>query len=182
MNVLGVVGSPRRGGNTHLLVSKTLEGAREKGASTELVLLGDLDIRECDGCHACWKGRPCPKADAMNALYPKIAAAGALVLGTPVYWYGPTALMKAFIDRFVYFNAPPHRAEVRGKRAALLIPFEDADRATAKPVVDFFRRSLRYLEMEVAGALLVPGVTRRGEVARKPDVLRKALRIGRSLA
>jgi len=182
VNLLGVVGSPRRNGNTHVLVSKVLEGARIKGARTELILLGDLEIRECDGCHACWKGRPCPKADAMNGLYPRIAAADALVLGTPVYWYGPTALMKAFIDRFVYFNAPPRRAEVRGKPAALVIPFEDGDRATAKPVVDFFRRSLRYLEMEVAGTLLAPGVTRRGEVSGKPHLLRRALGLGRSLA
>jgi multimeric flavodoxin WrbA len=66
MNVLGVVGSPRRNGNTHLLVSKVLEGAREKGAETDLLLLlGDLEIREWDGCHACWRGRPCPKADAL---------------------------------------------------------------------------------------------------------------------
>jgi multimeric flavodoxin WrbA len=52
--VLGIVGSPRENGNTHVLVSHILDGAREAGATTEIVLLGDLKIAECDGCHACW--------------------------------------------------------------------------------------------------------------------------------
>src|SRR5512138_2812576 len=117
--VLGLVGSPRKNGNTHLLVAKMLEGAQAEGAETELVLLPDLTIQECDGCLACWRDKPCPKQDDMNALYPRIVASDVLVLGTPVYWYGPTALMKAMIDRWVYFNCPQNRAKIRGKRALL---------------------------------------------------------------
>jgi len=54
--ILAVVGSPRRNGNTHILVSKIAEGARANGAVVDELLLGELTIRECDGCHACWKG------------------------------------------------------------------------------------------------------------------------------
>lgn len=64
--VLGIVGSPRKKGNTHLLISRILEGAEEAGATTDIVFLGKLKIRECDGCHACWKGKPCGKKDDMN--------------------------------------------------------------------------------------------------------------------
>ena len=52
--MLGIVGSPRKNGNTHVLVSRILEGARDAGAEAETVLLGDLTVQECDGCHACW--------------------------------------------------------------------------------------------------------------------------------
>jgi len=117
--VLGVVGSPRRNGNTHILVERVLEGARRAGATTDLLLLGDLHIRECDGCHVCWEGRTCAKGDDMVPLYERIAASHALVFGTPVYWYGPTALIKAFLDRFVYFNCSGNRPHVRDKAAAL---------------------------------------------------------------
>ena len=99
--VLGVVGSPRRNGNTHILVSRVLDGAGEAGALTDLVFLGDLTIGECDGCHVCWRGKPCSKCDSMNDLYPRISDSDVLVFGTPVYWFGPTALMQAFLDRFV---------------------------------------------------------------------------------
>ena len=112
---LGIIGSPRRNGNTQLLMARLLEGAAFEGTLTEATFLADLDIGECDGCHVCWKGRPCAKNDDMNDLYPKLAAADILVFGTPVYWYGPTAVMKAFIDRFVYFNCPENRYSANSK-------------------------------------------------------------------
>jgi len=55
--VLGVVGSPRSGGNTRILVSRVPEGARAAGAAADILLLGEMSVHECDGCHACWKGR-----------------------------------------------------------------------------------------------------------------------------
>ncbi|HZD60654.1 MAG TPA: flavodoxin family protein [Anaerolineae bacterium] len=73
MKMLGVVASPRKKGNTHILVSKTLDGAKAEGATTEIIFLNDLNIRECNGCHSCWKGKPCSKKDDMNKLYPIIS-------------------------------------------------------------------------------------------------------------
>lgn len=182
MKVLGLVGSPRREGNTHLLVSGVLDGAREKGAETKLVLLGELEIGECDGCHSCWKGRKCVREDDMCALYGDISASDVLVLGTPVYWYAPSALMKVFIDRLVYFNCTENREAVRGKRAVIAVPFEEKDRRAAAPVVGFFKKVLSYLEMELFARIVVPGVSERGEVLRKAAVMRKARAVGRSLA
>jgi multimeric flavodoxin WrbA len=180
--VLGIVGSPRRQGNTHLLMETVLEGARSAGAETELLMLGDLTIRECIGCHACWNGRPCSRNDDMDGLYEKIAGAGALAFGTPVYWYGPTALMKCFIDRFVYFNCPANRGMVRGKPAVLAVPFEDEDPETASLTTAFFERSLAYLEMNLAGTLIVPGMARKGQVRERVDRLDEAFELGRRLA
>ena len=180
--MLGIVGSPRKNGNTHVLVSRILEGAQAAGAETELVLLGELTIQECDGCHACWKGKhACNKQDDMQALYAKIAECDALVLGTPVYWYGPTALMKCVIDRFVYFNCPENRGKVRGKPALIAVPFEDTTSETADLVVRFFEKSLSYVEMELAGQITVPGVTKRGEVHSLMQVMDECHRLGKEL-
>ena len=179
--VLGIVGSPRRKGNTHILVSRILNGATEEGAEAELVFLGDLRILECDGCHACWTGRGCSKDDDMMELYPKIAQSDALVFGTPVYWYGPTALMKGFVDRFVYFNCPENRAKVRGKRAAIAVPFEEERVQAADLVVAFFERSLKYLEVELMGKVLVPGVTGRGDILERAERLAEGYELGRRL-
>ena len=180
--ILMIVGSPRRGGNTDLLVSKIADGAGAAGAAVEVVRLGDLHVRECDGCHACWKGRPCSKKDDMLALYPKIAASDVLVFGTPVYWYGPTALMKAFIDRFVYFNNETNRPLVRGKRAAVAVVLEETHEQTWRPVVEFFEKSLAYLEMRLAGTIVVPGVGGKGEILQRPERLEEAYRLGSRLA
>jgi len=179
---LGVVGSPRKKGNTHILVSKILEGAKKEGARGEILFLNDLEIRECDGCLVCWKGKPCRKKDDMNRIYPKIIESDVIIFGTPVYWYGPTALMKGFIDRFVYFNCPENRMKIRGKEAVLAVPFEEESPETVAPLITSFEKSLQYLEMNLVGKVIVPGVSRKGEILGKEDRLKEAFDLGRKLA
>jgi multimeric flavodoxin WrbA len=180
--VLGIVGSPRRNGNTHLLVSKILEGAEKAGLSTECVFLRDLSIKECDGCHVCWQGKECSKKDDMNLLFPKLIENDVFVFGTPVYWYGPTALMKGFIDRFVYFNCPENREKIRGKSAVIVVPYEDMNPETVAPLELFFEKCFVYLEINLIDRLIVPGVTKKREVFNHPKYLKEAFEIGKNLA
>jgi len=181
MKLLGVIGSPRRNGNTHILVAKILEGAEEEGSEVDTLFLADLNIQECDGCHACWKGKECSKNDDMNGIYPKIVESDVIVFGTPVYWYGPTALMKAFIDRFVYFNCPENREKIRGKSAVIAVPYEEDDPETAKPLEMLFEKSFQYLEMKLVGRIIVPGVGAKRDVLKKKDRLDEAYELGRRL-
>lgn len=180
--LFGVVGSPRRNGNTHILVSRILDGARTEGATGDILFLNDLDIRECDGCHACWDDKPCSKNDDMNTIYPKLIDSDVIIFGTPVYWYGPTALMKCFIDRFVYFNCPEHRAKIKGKAAVLAVPFEEENPETAALLIAFFEKGLQYLQMHLVGSIIVPGVGRKGEILEKTDCLVEAYELGRKVA
>jgi len=179
--ILAVMGSPRRNGNTHILVSKIIEGARAGGAIVNELFLGDLNIRECDGCHACSKGKECSKDDDMRAMYATIIQSDVIIFGTPVYWYGPTALMKAFIDRFVYFNCPENRQKIKGLSAALAVPFEEDDLETARGVIEFFQKSLAYLEIELLGQIIVPGVGEKGAIKSKSKSLQHAYDLGRKL-
>jgi multimeric flavodoxin WrbA len=180
--ILAVVGSPRTNGNTHILVSKIAEGARAKDAEVDVLLLGDFTIKECDGCHVCWKMEECIKNDDMQTIFRKIIQSDVIIFGTPVYWYGPTALMKGFIDRFVYFNCPKNRAKIRGKSAVIAIPFEEENIETARPVIEFFQKCLDYLEVNLLGEILVPGVSARGEIRHKEKSLQEAYELGQSIA
>ena len=180
--VLGIMGSPRRNGNTHILVSKILEGAESEGARGDILFLNDLAIKECNGCHTCWEGKDCSKDDDMNGIYPRIIESDAIIFGTPVYWYGPTALMKVFIDRFVYFNCPENREKIKGKPAVLAIPFEEEDPEAAALLKTFFEKSLRYLEMDLIGTILAPGVSQKGEILKKVNRLEEAYELGKRLA
>jgi multimeric flavodoxin WrbA len=179
--LLGIVGSPRRQGNTDIMVRRILEGAAAAGAGTEAIQLADIQIHECNGCHACWKTGKCVQKDGMNELYPKIVESEVIIFGTPVYWYGPTALMKGFIDRFVYFNCAQNRPQIKGKSAVLVIPYEEMDPETAAPVVTFFEKSLRYLEVKIIEKFIIPGVTTKGEVVNQKDLMERAFRFGQSL-
>jgi multimeric flavodoxin WrbA len=179
--ILGIMGSPRKNGNTHILLSKILESAKDYGAITDILFLNDLNINECDGCHSCWKGNQCSKNDDMNNIYPKIIESDIIIFGTPVYWYGPTALMKGFIDRFVFFNCPENRVKIRGKMAILVVPFEEEKVETAESLIKMFEKSFDYLEMKLIEKIIVPGVGDKGEVLKKQDILNSCYELGKNL-
>ncbi|MBY9006984.1 MAG: flavodoxin family protein [Candidatus Lokiarchaeota archaeon] len=179
--ILGIVGSPRKKGNTFELVSKILEGSKLKGADTNIIYLEDLDINECNGCHTCWQGLECSKKDDMNEIYPELIEADVIIFGTPVYWFGPTALMKAFIDRFVYFNCPENRTKIKGTKAIIVIPFEDDNFETATPLEMMFEKSFEYLEINLINKIIVPGVGKKGDVLKKSNVLENCFNIGQRI-
>jgi multimeric flavodoxin WrbA len=86
MHILGIVGSRRRLGNTEILVKEALKGARDEGASVEIIRLSDLYIQECNGCMACMlKNAPCRLKDDRNWLYDRLDEAQGLVVGAPSY-------------------------------------------------------------------------------------------------
>lgn len=180
--ILGIVGSPRKKGNTHILVTSILEGAKEKGAKVDILFLNDLDIKECDGCHTCWEEKQCSKDDDMNNIYPKIIESDVIIFGTPVYWYGPTALMKGFIDRFVYFNCPENRVKIKDKQAVIAVPFEEKNTETSTLLIAFFEKCFKYLQMNLIGKIIVPGVGNKGAILKKKDYLNEAYELGIILA
>jgi multimeric flavodoxin WrbA len=180
--VLAVQGSPRRGGNTHLMLEAVLEGAIAGGAEVALVTLLDFNIGECNGCNTCNDGCDCPQSDDMNSLYEAITQCDVLVLGTPVYWYGPTAILKAFVDRLVYFNCDQNRPKIRGKRAAVVIPYEETGPEAAEPLLKMFQLSFKYLELDFIGNVLAPGVSKKAEVLNHPDILTRCREMGKLLA
>jgi arsenate reductase (thioredoxin) len=99
MYVLGLQGSPRIKGNSALLLSAFLEEAANLGARTELVNVAKKKITPCQECGTCEKKGFCPIDDDMQEMYPLLRQADVVVVSTPIFFYGPTAQMKAVIDR-----------------------------------------------------------------------------------
>jgi multimeric flavodoxin WrbA len=176
VRVLGIVGSPRKGGNTETLVDAVLAGAEEAGVQTEKVRLRDLEIGPCLACDACQRTGVCVQTDDMVDLLHKMRASSIWVLGTPVYWWGPTAQFKAFLDR--WYGAD-RKAIFPGKRVILAIPFEDTYTAAPRHTVGILTESLNYVGVEVVAKVLAPGVHRRGEVRERTDLMEAARNAGR---
>ena len=99
MLVLGLQGSPRKKGNTHILLSAFLEEAEALGARTRQVRVPGKEISPCQECGACERKGYCAIQDDMQEIYPLLWEADLLVLATPIFFYGPTAQIKALIDR-----------------------------------------------------------------------------------
>ena len=105
MKAVGIVGSPRKNGNTEMLTKHTLKAIAEEGLDTELIRLAGLDIRPCDACMLCRSEgheEQCPIEDDLLPLYAKVKEAEAIIISSPVYYGSATALVKAFMERVGY--------------------------------------------------------------------------------
>ncbi|HET6487158.1 MAG TPA: flavodoxin family protein [Spirochaetia bacterium] len=182
MRVAAFLGSPRPGGNTDTLADAILDGAREAGLETDRHVLRSLRVHPCTGCELCWtKGRPCIFQDDGTALYDSVASSDVLLFATPVYWYGATAILKAFIDRLVVFNRPQGRPLVQGKRAVLVSAWEEKGMEAVEPLVRQFELSFRFLELRFTDRLLVDELGPRDAVRQRPALVARARALGKAL-
>ena len=117
MKVLGIVGSPRKSGNTETLTVHTLKAIAEEGLDTALIRLAGLDIRPCNACMVCHEEERCPIEDDFFPVYEEMKQADGIILASPVYYGSATALIKALIERAGYIsrhNGEPFRGKVGG--------------------------------------------------------------------
>ncbi len=110
MNAVGVVGSPRRNGNTELITKHTLQAIAEEGLETELIPLAGLDIRPCSACGGCLEEEKCTIDDDLFPIYKKMKAADAIILASPVYYGSATSLIKSLMDRTGLMSGRERRA------------------------------------------------------------------------
>ena len=104
MKILGLSCSPRKSGNTTILLEEALSGAQQEGAETELFSVSGKDIRPCDGCWSCIGTGDCHIKDDMQSLLLKMAEADGIIFGTPVYVYSMTGQAKIIMDRMISLN------------------------------------------------------------------------------
>lgn len=153
MYILGVVGSPRKGRNTDTLTDLVLDKTNlyNSDTITEKVFLNDLEIKPCQGCLSCMRLGQCCQADDMAPVYEKVVNAQAIVFGTPVYWWGPSAQMKLFLDRLIaLWNK---RKIFQVKKCAVVCTYADPDPNTPEHLFGMFNKAASYLKMELVGNL-----------------------------
>jgi multimeric flavodoxin WrbA len=188
MKVLGILGSPRRGGNTELLLEEALKGAEKEGAKVERLYLSDLTITPCKECHGCDETGNCIILDDMEKIYPRLLEADVVILASPIFFYGVTAWAKTLIDRSQafwsrkYLLKDPSLGKEGKKRKGFFISVG----ATKGPkVFDGAILTAKYffdvLNAEYAGDLLFRGVEAKGDILKHPEALQQAFEAGREL-
>lgn len=191
MNVLALLGSPRKKGNTATLLRALLEGMAEAGEHTvrEVFLHGRsiAPCRNCDRCRGAGAGRLiargefCALDDDMRRLYPRFLEADLVVFATPVYWWSISAQLKLFIDRLYALDALAHPEHFAGKKVVLLLTHEDPEPCSgAELTAGMFREIADYTDMHIVGDLRYSSGDR--HVQDCPEKLAQARRLGRQLA
>ncbi len=180
--ILGIAGSPRKGGNSDILVQHILQNIGET------IQLRDLQFQSCIGCEKCRKDKICTGLqDDMSLLYPKIIEARGLVLVSPTHNYNITALMKSFIDRLYCFynfdnkNRPgpwSSQLENQGRKAIIVAVCEQENKQDMGFTLDAMRLPLEALGFKIMGELPVFGVFARGKVKERKRILAQASDLG----
>ncbi len=185
MKVLGIMGSPRIKGNTDLMLDEALKGARSQQADVEKIVADKLQIGPCREYYACQKDGNCVIRDDMDEVYPKLLSADAIIVASPIFFYGLSAQIKALIDRcqslwqrrYVLKNLGLPRRKgafiavgaTRGKNL-----FE----GSTLTVKYFFKA----MNVDYTDELLIRGVDKKGEIKKHPTALTDAYELGRRLA
>ena len=186
MKVLGILGSPRREGNTEILLDEALKGASDHGGLCEKIVLRDLKITPCLEIYKCAEDGVCAIQDEMQGLFPKIIQAERLLLASPIFFYSVPALAKAMIDRC---------QSLWVKKYILKLPVSPiADRkgvfisvaaTRGKKLFDGVRLTVQYffdaIDVAYSDELFVRGADEKGEVRDQPEALKAAYDLGRRL-
>lgn len=183
MKAVAINGSPRKGGNTEILLRKVLEPLSGAGWETEFIQLGGKTIRGCTACYRCFNtkdARCSVSKDIFNECLEKMLAAQAIILGTPTYFTDVSAEMKALLDR-AGFVSVANDGLLRGKIGAAVVAVRRGGGTHAFDTIN---------HMFLMSGAIIPGSTywnlgfglEKGEVAGDEEGLRNMEDLGRTIA
>ncbi len=102
MNVLLINGSPKPNGNTAIALQEMVNVFEQEGIETEILHIGNKDIRGCISCGSCFETGKCVFNDAVNEYASKLEECDGVVVGSPVYYASANSTLTAFLDRLFY--------------------------------------------------------------------------------
>jgi multimeric flavodoxin WrbA len=185
LKVLGISGSPRRGGNTDTLLARFLEGSASQGAETKTLYARDLNIAGCKHCDACLAQGICRIKDDMQMVYTEMEAADRIVIASPLQFMTVTSELKALIDRCQalwarkYVLKIPPLGDTRARKGFFISV------GGRPPVPNLFEGALvtiktlfRTMNVVYAGDILLPGIDAKGDILKHPEYLDQAFAAG----
>jgi len=186
MKVLGIYGSPRKGGNSDILLDEALKGVQSAGGEISSIRCCDLEISGCIECGGCDETGECIIQDDMQRVYPLLRDADVIILASPIFFYGITSQAKALIDRCQAMwckrviehqgssKRPPHD---QGKGYLICVGatkganlFQGVE-LTAKYFYDA-------LGMTYEGGVFVRRVERKGDIVKHGEAMTEAFELG----
>lgn len=158
MKVLGIVGSPRKGGNCDVLVKEFLNAT---DAETEYIFLNEKELHGCNACMGCVEG-DCVIDDDGNEIIKALLDADVLVFSSPIYYGQITAQAKAFIDRFYQISRNPEKS-LEGKKVVTIFTQAQPENIFGNYIESFKTMPFGFMGMEVIGNVTAMGTQNAGD-------------------
>ena len=183
--VLGIYGSPRREGNTDILLDKVLEGARLASAQITSIYARNLKIAGCRECGGCDNTGKCVVKDEMQTIYPMLQAADIIFLASPIFFYGMSSQVKALIDRcqalwskrMLEKTSAERKSHDSGKGYLVAV-----GATKGKNLFEGVQLTARYffdaLDMCYEGGIFYRKIDRKGAIVDHPEAMKEAFELG----
>ncbi len=188
LKTLGISTSPRREGNSDLLLRRALAGAEQAGSAVEYLRLCDYRIEGCRECYNCSATGNCSTKDDYQPILDKMLEADRLIFATPVFFMTVSAQAKLLIDRgqclwvrHTVLHKPLFEPK-RDRRGLLIAVGGSRSRKQFDCVRQPVQSCFQYLEVDYFGSLCINQVDEKGAILKRPDALDQALRLGGLLA
>jgi len=184
VKILGLAGSPRRGGNTETLLDRALAGASSAGAQAEKVVLNRLKMRPCQECGSCNTTGVCKMQDDMQGVYAKLEEADGIILASPIFFMGISAQAKAMIDRCQALWARKYLlgrpiGRPGQKRLGIFIAAGGTNRPyTFRPSITIVKTFFATLDVGYYRELLYGSVDAKGDILQHASALEEAFKAG----
>lgn len=175
MKIVVLNGSPRKGGNTEIMVEAFAKGARKNNHEVIALDIATMDIKGCRGCKYCFAHLgECVQKDDMATVYKELQDADMVVFAAPIYWFDMTAQLKTVIDRLYAFGS----VGFHFNKVALLLD-AGADHVFDAAIAQY-KGMTAYLKWEDKGIITIPNMDKKGDMANCPK-LAEAFALGASL-
>jgi len=186
MKILGICGSPRIGGNTHILLKEVLRGAKDNGAECKEIILNRLNFSPCQECANVRKDGVCKVQDDMHIVYREVARADTVIVASPIFFGSISAQTKMMIDRYQCFWLTKYIYKtcktMKKKKLGVFISVESSMKQdffeNAKSIIKNFFATIGASYTE---ELFCPGIEKKGDVLKKTKCLKRAYEIGRKV-
>lgn len=174
MKLVGIVCSPRVGGNTEILVNEVLKSANVFGAKVELLTVAGKTISPCEACNSCKGTDKCKINDDMQEIYIKLLGADAIVFGTPVFYWSVSAQAKALIDRTYALHWD---RKLRDKVGGVVVVARSAGCTNAFSI---FNNFFAIQKIRTVGYVFAHG-DKKGDVKRDKSAMENAEALGKTI-
>jgi multimeric flavodoxin WrbA len=173
-------GSPRKNGNTSVLIKECLRAIEESGKQAEVFFLNDMTIKPCQFCDWCIDNNAmsCVEKDDMEELYPELLESDVIVLAAPIFWFTISAQLKLFIDRLYAFHGKDGYALTKKKIASILVYGDnDVEKSGVNNAIGTLKDLMRYMRSENIG--IIHGTAYKiGDAAKNNELMKSVYELG----
>lgn len=187
MNIIAFLGSPRKNGNTELLLKEAIKGIEDSGFTVQVFNLNLMSIRPCQNCGGCNNTGICVIEDEMQQIHRAIRTADRIILASPIFFFGLSAQSKIMIDRCQaiwcekYLLKKPIPDGIYGRKGLLLLVAgmkKEIGINCAEATATAFFRTVSVSEHKTLSFM---GVDSKGAILKHPTALKDTYEAGREL-